>query len=331
MSGAQSTTPITSLYSFLWAARRNHQREILKTFLFKVIMENTVSESGSIHIYDEAAELLRLFNHDNFLQRQGFLKVPEKGQYQETFKRWEGVAGTVFASKELIHVPDVDKDSRYSVKKGKVPIRAMVCAPIMADADEPFGVVSFHNDEVSEQFDAPKIDLIRTYAAALGIALSASRVPWNQEANRNVFLVHGHASQELESLKSLLGKHGLEPVVLKEQPTQAGEMLNELHDAVARCTAAFVLMTPDDEGAKQGTAMQPRARQNVVLESGYLLARFAETGRVCFLVQRPIEIPSDLGGLRYTTMIESVDSAKSEIEATLEKWKLIEERPQFHR
>jgi hypothetical protein len=68
---------ITPLRAFLRSCSGKSQSEILKLFLFTLIEQNTVSESGSILIYNPATDKLNLFNDDDFLFKLGFLKRGE--------------------------------------------------------------------------------------------------------------------------------------------------------------------------------------------------------------------------------------------------------------
>lgn len=63
---------------------------------------------------------------------------------------------------------------------------------------------------------------------------------------------------------------------------------------------AIVLLTPDDEGCQKGGALQPRARQNALLELGYFVGRLGRT-HVCALRRGEVEIPSDFAGVVYET------------------------------
>ncbi len=61
------------------------------------------------------------------------------------------------------------------------------------------------------------------------------------------------------------------------------------------------LLTADDVGrAKSGTD-QPRARQNVVFETGFFCGAFGRS-RVAVLVEDGVERPSDLQGVVYIAL-----------------------------
>ena len=63
----------------------------------------------------------------------------------------------------------------------------------------------------------------------------------------------------------------------------------------------IVLLTPDDMGYKQEHGpenAEPRARQNVVMEMGMLIAAFGRD-RVAILKKGHVEVPSDASGIIY--------------------------------
>jgi len=62
-------------------------------------------------------------------------------------------------------------------------------------------------------------------------------------------------------------------------------------------------MTADDVGAVKSKPgdMQPRARQNVVLELGYFLGTIGRD-KVCALYEEGVELPSDYDGVVYVSM-----------------------------
>lgn len=64
---------------------------------------------------------------------------------------------------------------------------------------------------------------------------------------------------------------------------------------------AVVLLTPDDAGCVMGGKPEPRARQNVLLELSYFMARLTRKN-VCVLKRGEVEIPSDFAGVLWVTM-----------------------------
>jgi len=66
-------------------------------------------------------------------------------------------------------------------------------------------------------------------------------------------------------------------------------------------TFAVVLMTDDDVGGTKDGKQAPRARQNVILELGYFLARLGQS-QVCALITPDLETPSDFDGIVYIRM-----------------------------
>lgn len=115
-----------------------------------------------------------------------------------------------------------------------------------------------------------------------------------------VFVVHGHDEGVRESVARFLEKLGLEPVILHEQANRGRTVIEKIegHRDVG---FAVVLLTPDDEGCVKGGQLEPRARQNVLLELGYFLG-YLGRDRVCALNRGQIEIPSDFAGVVWTSM-----------------------------
>jgi predicted nucleotide-binding protein len=96
--------------------------------------------------------------------------------------------------------------------------------------------------------------------------------------DRRVFIVYGHDTTSRESLELLLHKMGFEPIVLQDLPAQGDTIIEKLEHYLGEhgnVGYACVLLTPDDEGHIAGEAKDNkyRARQNVVLELGMVLAR----------------------------------------------------------
>jgi len=113
--------------------------------------------------------------------------------------------------------------------------------------------------------------------------------------SRKIFIVHGHDEGARQTIARFIERIGFEPVILSEQANQ-GRTIIEKIEAHHDVGFAVVLLTPDDIGGKTIDLLRPRARQNVLLELGYFIARLGR-GRVCTLAKGALEIPTDFAGV----------------------------------
>jgi predicted nucleotide-binding protein len=131
--------------------------------------------------------------------------------------------------------------------------------------------------------------------------------------SRKVFVVYGHDENARTELEAMLRRWHLEPLIL-DQLTSGGQTIIEKLESVRRdANFAVILATPDDEGHRKEHAEENayRARQNVVLELGMMLALLGRS-RVAILVKSDVnmERPSDIQGLIYIPFKENVADAK---------------------
>ena len=120
--------------------------------------------------------------------------------------------------------------------------------------------------------------------------------------SRSVFVVHGQDKEAKLEVARLLERLSLKPIVLHEQPSR-GKTIVEKIEYYSNVAFAVVILSPDDVGglAADRSTLRPRARQNVILELGYMVAKLGRD-RVCALVKGGVEIPSDFDGVVYVTM-----------------------------
>jgi len=118
--------------------------------------------------------------------------------------------------------------------------------------------------------------------------------------SRKVFIVHGHDDGARETVARFLERIDLEPIILHEQANQGRTVIEKV---VAHGDVGFavVLLTPDDEGCVKGGDLEPRARQNVLLELGYFIGRLGRE-KVCALKRGTLDIPSDFAGVVWENM-----------------------------
>jgi len=134
-------------------------------------------------------------------------------------------------------------------------------------------------------------------------------------SNNNVFIIHGHNIELKQAITAFIKKLGLNPIVLDEQANK-GLTIIEKFEAHSDVQFAIALLTADDLGRKiseENELLRPRARQNVILEFGYFMGKLGRD-RVCGVLGKGVEIPSDYSGVLY-------------IEADREDWefKLVKE------
>jgi len=84
---------------------------------------------------------------------------------------------------------------------------------------------------------------------------------------------------------------GLEAIILHEQANRGRTVIEKVIE-YGNVGFAVVLHTPDDEGCVKGGTLEPRARQNVLLELGFFIGHLGRD-KVCALKKRAVEIPSD--------------------------------------
>jgi hypothetical protein len=117
---------------------------------------------------------------------------------------------------------------------------------------------------------------------------------------QNIFIVHGHDEAMKEEVANFVREIGHNPIILHERPNLGRTVIEKFEQEAADAGFAIVLLSPDDVGASVGNRheLNPRARQNVILELGYFVAKFGRH-RVCPLYKGDVEIPSDILGVLY--------------------------------
>jgi|TARA_R110001583_G_scaffold56032_1_gene169741 predicted nucleotide-binding protein len=115
---------------------------------------------------------------------------------------------------------------------------------------------------------------------------------------QKVFIVHGHDEHLLLEVENLCRKLNLEPIVLKDQSSGGATIIEKLEN-YSDAHYAIILYTECDEGRRVGTTeVRKRARQNVIFEHGYFIAKLGRKS-VASLIKGDIEIQGDIGGVVY--------------------------------
>lgn len=119
-----------------------------------------------------------------------------------------------------------------------------------------------------------------------------------QVSKQKVFIVHGHDDHLRMEVELFVSKVGLDPIVLMNQASGGNTIIEKIEE-YGDADYAIVLYTPCDEGRKKGTQdLNGRARQNVVFEHGYFIARLGRK-KVSAMVKPGVEIQNDIQGVVY--------------------------------
>ena len=121
-------------------------------------------------------------------------------------------------------------------------------------------------------------------------------------AAEKIFVVHGHDRDARDQLELVLMRFGLQPFILQNADGESKTIIEALEQNIHR-EAAFgiVLLTPDDFGYSKTageTEKRHRARQNVILEMGMVMAALGRE-KMVILKKGALEMPSDAAGILY--------------------------------
>jgi len=142
------------------------------------------------------------------------------------------------------------------------------------------------------------------FKAALSGALSGAAPvsAVTTAANQKIFVVHGHDRDARDQLELVLMRLELQPFILQNADGESRTIIESLEQSIYRESAfGIVLLTPDDFGYSKAageTDKQPRARQNVILEMGMILAALGRQ-KMVILKKGALEMPSDAAGILY--------------------------------
>jgi predicted nucleotide-binding protein len=175
----------------------------------------------------------------------------------------------------------------------------------------------YDNGTVNVQGGGDKTAVIQALGELVG---AAGTLP--PAASRDIFVVYGHDATARAELEAMLRRWGLNPLILDQLPSEGQTLIEKLEGYSGKVGFAVVLATPDDEGYRVGHPDERafRARQNVVLELGMLLAKLGRA-RVAILMRsaEAMERPSDIQGLIYIPFTDSVEETKVPLSKEMDK------------
>lgn len=114
-----------------------------------------------------------------------------------------------------------------------------------------------------------------------------------------VFIVHGQDNELKNEIARFIEEIGLNTIILHEKENKGDTIIEKIERYSEEANYAIILYTPCDKGCKNNeNDLKPRARQNVIFEHGYFVAKFGRKNVVAILKDN-VEIPSDISGIVY--------------------------------
>lgn len=269
------------------------------------------------------------------LESLGGYNISEEGVREHIVEPFLNGVSFVFLGKvidpklvEEIHIYELNKKVEDILAEKR---RERFTGPGVLIYEDVYGSI----DDILEKIRDGEIgkEVTSQFITSLAKVSKRERIP--KKPSRNIFIVHGKDTRPVEELKAMLKEFGLNPIVLQEQPSGSMTIVEKLEKYSDDIGFAFVLLTPDDAlvptkpcvqiNKKSGT-IRPlyiydrkpifRARQNVILEFGFFVAKL-KRDKVCCLYREntelPYDIPSDMHGIIYIPFKESVKECRDKI------------------
>lgn len=174
----------------------------------------------------------------------------------------------------------------------------------------------------SDQFERAKKTFIKALEMTLqavtedsfGELRTSTSNATSPSLSNKVFIVHGHDHGLKTDIERFIHQIGLEPIVLHRQADK-GLTIIEKFEEHSDVGYAFILLTPDEvaytidqETVDDGVRIKERrARPNVIFEFGYFVGKLGRN-RVCCIYKEGVELPSDLSGLIYKKVADTIET-----------------------
>ena len=174
------------------------------------------------------------------------------------------------------------------------------------------------NDKTLKQVGTPE-----RFAGALHGLMTRKNAPSSTEpaapARQKVLIVHGQNLTVRDRIDLYLTKElRLETVVMQEGANKGRTLAEKFEQMAAECGFAVFIFTADDHLLyKESRNEVKRARQNVILEAGFMWGAIGRHGKAAFLVEPGIELPSDIDGVGWIPITADLGETKMRLRKEL--------------
>jgi predicted nucleotide-binding protein len=214
----------------------------------------------------------------------------------------------------------IDSEKVEEIRFSRTSQSSKDLAPSIQARWRASGIITFQSPQQAVVGEGD--DVTREILDEASSELAEASAPKSEKAvekkSDRVFIVHGHDQRAVDQIEILIHRFGLTPIILSNEASR-GNTLIEKFEANSEVGLGIVLLTPDDVGcvaAKAPGGLQPRARQNVIWEWGYLVAKLGRRNVIC-LYKTGVELPSDLHGVVTINISDDVREKQTEIRREL--------------
>ena len=196
---------------------------------------------------------------------------------------------------------DYDNVKKFSVYKTDCTTDEIIT--ILYEQTDPAIIMTYDDyDALKNKFYSINI----SNSVLNNVVLIVNDSKTTQMENKNVFIVYGRDENLLNEVKLLVTQLGLKPILISNEPDKGRSIFGKIKDSVNKCCYSIVLWTPDDVGslATETEKIQFRARENVLIELGYVVAKLGEENVTIIKKGNP-NIPTDIQGLALILREES--------------------------
>lgn len=185
-----------------------------------------------------------------------------------------------------------------------------------------FGTYSDRRKFIAEEF-SPVLNILE-FGHAVEVEKQQKTMPakkqnlFSSPAKKKVFIVHGRDNEAKQEVSRYIESLDIDVIILHEQASSGMTIIEKIERYSNEADFALVLYTACDLGRgidESKVHPKNRARQNVVFEHGYLMAKLGREN-VCALVKGEIETPNDISGVVYVGL-DSAGAWKLEVNKEL--------------
>jgi len=226
-------------------------------------------------------EELEQYRYLRVLDNRGELKKSTRAEIAPLRDKLLGDVGrfreliTQLIGKEKIHVlgkgPEYDYDMWSAALKRTFDKRSLNALDICIDTTKQ--AIGKLEDDIKNGIRDKKTGLLKPVTTV--------------ELPPKAFISHGKASAALNKLKEFLETLGIEPLIVKKQPSLDKDLPDKVDLYLSQADFVIILATADD---KVEDKLQPR--QNVIHEIG--LSQKTHPGKIIYLLEEGAEFPSNI-------------------------------------